>query len=171
MEDEQKRQRLLPTRQDSAQDEGSPAPRFGSLTGRGTWRVPANRPRSSATPEVIISACRKAIRSMWPCQQIYVLISRSSTLVMCCLQPASLYHRNRGVHPQDIDRQLTNTTASTSGRPPSPVPDHSPARLHSTWQNLRAGMQSFTAVYACHATLVEASCMLNFHMPCAFGSS
>lgn len=49
---EDKKQRLLPSRQDSAQDEPSPAPRFGSLTGRGTYRISANRPQSSGTPEV-----------------------------------------------------------------------------------------------------------------------
>jgi hypothetical protein len=52
---------------------------------------------------------------------------------------ASLWHRNRGGSIQDAERRLNSTTASTSGRAPSPVPAESPVRIHTQWQGMDQG--------------------------------
>ncbi|DBA74581.1 TPA: hypothetical protein ACH3X2_009453 [Trebouxia sp. C0005] len=49
---------------------------------------------------------------------------------------ASLWHRHRGGSIQDAERRFNSTTASTSGRAPSPVPAESPVRLHTQWQGM-----------------------------------
>ena len=44
MEEEGKKQRLLPARPVSAQHDNPSAPRLGSITGRSSWKVQAKRP-------------------------------------------------------------------------------------------------------------------------------
>ncbi|KAL0035306.1 hypothetical protein WJX77_000193 [Trebouxia sp. C0004] len=100
MDEDKRKQKLLPGRPESAKDNSPSAPRLGSITGRGSWRLQANRPTSAGGPE------------------------------------ASLWHRNRGGSIQDAERRLNSTTASTSGRAPSPVPAESPVRLHTQWQGM-----------------------------------
>lgn len=48
------------------------------------------------------------------------------------MQPSSLWHRNRDGSAQDSERRLDSTTASTSGRLPTPAPAESPPRPQ--WQ-------------------------------------
>ena len=86
-----------------------------------------------------------------------------ATWCLCVVQTSSLYHRNRGGNPQDAERRLDNSMASTSGRLPSPGPTESPVRLNTQWQGLDQG-----AAVSCHVLELRspsyACCMLHNDM-------
>lgn len=128
MEEQRKKQRLLPGRPDSAQHDSPSAPPLGSITGRSSLQVQANRPPITEVSTVWLT---------W-----YVVTSAKPLKVSgqtCVPQAASLWHRNRGGSAQDSERRMGSTTASTSGRLPSPAPAESPVRLHAQWQGLTPG--------------------------------
>jgi len=55
MDEDKRTQKLLPGRPDSAKDNSPSAPRLGSITGRGSWRLQANKPTSAGGPEVTVA--------------------------------------------------------------------------------------------------------------------
>ena len=61
MEQEGTKQRLLPARPESAQNDSPSAPRLGSITGRSSWKLQAKRPPSGNTTEVHLHSASKGL--------------------------------------------------------------------------------------------------------------
>lgn len=106
MEEEGKKQRLLPRRPDSAQHDSPSAPRLGSITGRSSWKVQAKRP---LTTEVVtdlfqtMQGVRRQLRVLVCCRPLYTTETEVAVLrTQNVAWTAPLQARVAGCHHQHL---------------------------------------------------------------------